>query len=266
MMYAARTQRSPRLPCTQTLRPLRVPTVWQPDERAEKLLKIIGSSFRDYTERPSSVLQLENRFSMLLGTLSELCAALDHSQRLGMKVFEDPHVFIGNCDWVSHSLLSMPSFLAENNEKSGEDGGEANSSSSPSLDATLSEICRLGALMYIDMAIYPTPPQAGVKNKLSQLLFPLLRSLVETESLEGHSLVADLVLWGTMMGAISARSTELQDSYIDFIADNRIGRLRSWEEIGPRLLSFLWLNSVFDELARQLWHQAEQIAEPAEDG
>ena len=274
MMYASRKQMPPRLPCSRTLRSLRVPTVWEPDERAEKLLKVLGSSFRDNSEQQPSTLPLDDEFRMLLAVLAEVTVALDHSQRLGLdKVFKDPRIFLGNCDWVTHGLLSMPSFLTKGDGKSsgglsGEDGEDisesphsrAAGSVSASLDSVLCEICRLGTLLYVDIVIYPTPPQAGVKNQLSRLLLPLLQSLEETSLLEEDALVVDLVLWAAMMGAISARCTELQDTYIDYIADNCTPKSRSWEDIELGLQSFCWFSSVCDESAKQIWCQAQDIA------
>ena len=269
MVYAARKQTAPRLPCFRTLRRLRVPTVWVPDERAEELLGILGSSFREEPGRESSsALPLDDKFRVILGVLAEVTAALDHSQRLGIGVFKDPQIFVGNCDWVSHSLLSVPSYLTSDEEESSkglkegviESVIEGNSPISASLDTVLCEVCRLGALLYIDMVIYPTPPQAGVKNQLSKRLFPLLQSLEEISLWEEEALVADLVLWAAIMGAIAARYTELQDTYTEYIAQNCMAGSRSWEDIEPRLQSFFWFNAVFDGSAQQIWREAQGMA------
>jgi hypothetical protein len=282
MLYGFRTQTRPKLPCYRSLKPLRVPAVWQPDERAEELLAIAASSFLDDDSGPPAV-RLDDNFRRLLGVLGELSAALDHCQRLGLSVFKDPHVVLENCDWVSHGLLSLYPYLPEHDfsesvietegyedvmmdaDTIGVDAGEADEADpiSHTPDSILSEICRLVALLFIDMVIYPTPPQAGVKNKLSKMLFPLLQSTVADTSLltEYPAPLADLVVWGALMGAISARCTELQDEYIAFVADNCLDRLSSWGDIEPRLQSFVWLNDVFDEPAQKIWQQAKKLAD-----
>jgi len=282
MLYGFRTQTRPRLPCYRSLKPLRVPAVWQPDERAEELLAIAASSFLDDETGPPAV-RLDDNFTRLLGVLGELSAALDHCQRLGLSVFKNPHIVLGNCDWVSHGLLSLYPYLPEHDfsesvvETEGqggvmmdadETGVETAAADDAELDshspnAILSEICRLAALLFIDMVIYPTPPQAGVKNKLSKMLLPLLQSTVADTSLltEYPAPLADFVVWGALMGAISARCTELQDEYIAFVADNCLDRLSSWGDIEPRLQSFVWLNGVFDEPAQKIWKQAKELAD-----
>ena len=282
MLYSFRTQTRPKLPCHRSLKPLRVPTVWQPDERAEELLAIAASSFLDDDSGPPAV-RLDDNFRRLLGVLGELSAALDHCQRLGLSVFKEPHIVLWNCDWVSHGLLSLYPYLPEHDFSEsvmetegcgdvtmdagmmGADEGEADEADpvSHSPNSILSEICRLAALLFIDMVIYPTPPQAGVKNKLSKMLLPLLHSTVADISLptEYPAPLADLMVWGALMGAISARCTELQDEYIAFVADNCLDRLSSWGDIEPRLQSFVWLNDVFDEPAQKIWQQAKELAD-----
>lgn len=245
MIYAVRTQQKPRFACTKTLRSINHPSIWNPDKRAEELLDTLGSGFKD----ENLTFALEQGLQTTLLTLAEMTAGLDHFQRCGAKPFTNLIPMLDNTDWAAHRLASMSSFVGEEHESENEFDED-----------DLNEACRLAAWLYIDIVVFPTPPQAGVKDTMSALLLPILEKMSRhgehMESLGG------LALWAALIGAISARETALEDSYVALIKRLLVslGGL-PWDEAKELIKTFLWLSSVCDEPAKGVWERALEASD-----
>ena len=106
-------------------------------------------------------------------------------------------------NWTQHRLLSLPK----------------SPSQVPRHERCLLELCRLGMLLFSNLVIYPLPPAAGVGSKLSLDL----RKTIDCITI--HDLwpvYPDLLLWSTMLGAISANDGEDQLWYTTKLASTAV--------------------------------------------
>ena len=252
-MYAARKQQAPRIPSLWTLRPSVHPSVWQPDEKAKQLLQVSGTRFRDGLQDPYL---LDDELAAALVALSDVSVALDHFHRRGGKVFKAAHVWLENSDWATHQLLSTPSFLKANGVSwSLEDLPEAGSVD-PNL--LLCEICRLVAMMHMDITIFPSGREAGVRVRLAREIYALLELLQQViPSWKDQHSVHDLVLWASLMCSIGMLPQDVEDSYINFIAETYSPELlKDWKSVESSLRAFLWLGPTCTELAQDICRAA----------
>ncbi|VUC27769.1 unnamed protein product [Clonostachys rosea] len=249
----------PRVPCQWKLRPLRHPKAWRPDDKAIEMLLIAGAYFGQPTKASlnSSGLELDGQICETISVLAGCSVVLDHIQRVGPEVVVDPHVWMGNCNWACHKLLSIGALVAATREICEEAEGEENRV----LDISVycSELCRLAALLYFDQIIFPTfNPQAEIKSRLTSRLLDLLEAVQEGIDSHGWAMVCDLVRWAALMGAISSMAigVAVTDRYITFIANHCMGDTMhwGWDAVRDRLVSFLWVPDL-DQRGQKIWQR-----------
>ncbi|KAH6962672.1 hypothetical protein BKA56DRAFT_636921 [Ilyonectria sp. MPI-CAGE-AT-0026] len=239
MLYNARLGSVPRFPCDRQLQTILQTELWQPDQKATHLLKILGKAFRPALGDESSGItsQLNQNMTDVLATMAEITVALDHFHRGGSGAPESLDVLANNCDWVSHKLLSTTSYLTP-------DVDELNAGQLPmETGPVLREICRLSSLIFLDMIILPTPPHAQIKYRHSLAMLPLVSALQGSEW-NADGCVSEFLIWATMLGAVASRFTELHGSYLDLVYEYQARRCSTWETIRPRINRHLWLDCI----------------------
>lgn len=225
------------------------------------MLLIAGCHFRQPTKdiSDSSLLSLDRRIRGTISVLAECSVVLDHIQRVGPDVVTDSHVWMGNCNWACHKLLSIGALAptATRSYREAEGKGERG------LDVSVyfSELCRLTAILYIDQIIFPTfNPQAEIKSRLTSRLLDILETVQEDipSDSDEWAMVCDLVRWAALMGAISSMAIggAVTDRYIAFIADHCIGSVIQWdwEAIRDQMVSFLWIDDL-DQRGQKIWQR-----------
>lgn len=249
-MYAIRSRQKPRFACKKTLKLIQHPSIWEPDQRATSLLDVLGSSFKDEEALPFN---LDDQLKIVILVVAEMTAGLDHFQRCGAKAFKNLLAMLNNTDWAAHRLASMSEFEEE-------EGQELH-------DNVWNEICRLTTLLYIDIASFPTPPQAGVKKTLCTLLLDKILMLAEYDYWMEVDLLKHLLQWAAMIGAIASRGVELEHLFTDFIADAFVSEDElTWNEVKERMVTFLWVDVVCDQPAKEIWEAALVHRGPQGDG
>ncbi|CAH0022470.1 unnamed protein product [Clonostachys rhizophaga] len=250
---------SPRVPCQWGLRTLRHPKAWRPDDKAIKMLLVAGSYFGQPKKDSltSSGLRLDGQMCETVSVLAGCSVVLDHIQRVGPEVVMDPHVWMGNCNWACHKLLSLGALLPVTREIYSEPEGEEKKALDVS--AYCSELCRLAALLYFDQIIFPTfNPQAEIKSRLTSRLLDLLEAVQEGIDSHEWAMVCDLVRWAALIGAISSMAVGLavMDRYVTFIANHCMGDAMywGWEAVRDRLVSFLWVQDL-DQRGQKIWQK-----------
>ncbi|CAI6091669.1 unnamed protein product [Clonostachys chloroleuca] len=250
---------SPRVPCQWGLRNLRHPKAWRPDDKAIEMLLVAGSYFGQPKKDSltSSGLRLDRQMCETVSVLAGCSVVLDHIQRVGPEVVMDPHVWMGNCNWACHKLLSLGALLPATREIYSEPEGEEKRALDVS--AYCSELCRLAALLYFDQIIFPTfNPQAEIKSRLTGRLLDLLGAVQEGIDSHEWAMVCDLARWAALIGAISSMAVGLtvMDRYVTFIANHCMGDAMywGWEAVRERLVSFLWVQNL-DQRGQKIWQR-----------
>ncbi|RSL81581.1 hypothetical protein CEP51_005716 [Fusarium floridanum] len=204
IVYSARVGCVPRFSCPRQLEPLLGGSSWQPDGQASKMLEISGRHLRS-SPGEAMPTYLDQSLVKIFQIMSEVTVALDHYCRGGEGAPDSLDVLLNNCDWAAHTTLSLVSYAPISTQ--GEDR-----ESNTNVSCTLQEICRLCALLHVDMVLLPTPPHTGIKLRHAKRIWRLLEVLDKQEPIESGQ-VLDFLTWATVLGAIAARFTELEDCY-----------------------------------------------------
>ncbi|KAH7124803.1 hypothetical protein EDB81DRAFT_811884 [Dactylonectria macrodidyma] len=246
LVHCARVEATPSFPCPRQLKSILQGGQWTPNIEANEMLTTLGEGLppSPYAWWPAC---LKRKMINILRVMIEITAALDHYCRGGPGAPTSLDVLANNCDWVSHTLLSIPSYLKPS-DKSKLDR-------QPGLDitTTLHEICRLCALLYLDMVILPNPSHTGIKLRNSTRLLRLIEEMQRREHIEDPHIL-EFLTWATVLGAIAARFTQLQVLYSNHI--ERISRNTSWGALYPRLKRYLWFRPVCDSPALRIWFES----------
>lgn len=138
---------------------------------------------------------------------------------------------------IQHSLMSLPSMTSNQAELG--------------LHDELYEVCRLAAIIYSILVVFPLSPSTAPFEALSIQLRKQL-SCVNISS--GSSESQQLLLWTLFMGGISATGFAERPWFVTALTRlTRCMSLISWEEVKDSLQSFLWLTSTNDNDGKTLW-------------
>ncbi|KAJ3455767.1 hypothetical protein MRS44_017249 [Fusarium solani] len=204
IVYSARAGCAPKFSCPRQLEPLLGGGLWEPDAQASEMLVTCGQRLRQSSDGAMPT-YLDQSLAEIFRVMSEVTVALDHYCRGGEGAPDSLDVLLNNCDWAAHTTLSLPPYTPL--PTAGEDK-DLNVDAS----CTLREICRLCALLHIDMVLHPTPLHTGIKLRHARSMLRLLETLEKQETTRG-SQASGLLTWATAMGAIATRFTELEIRY-----------------------------------------------------
>lgn len=189
---------------------------------------------------------LDQSLAKVFQVMSEVTVGLDHYCLGGEGAPDSLDVLLNNCDWAAHTALSLPSYIAMPTED--EDGGSVTE-----MSCTLREICRLCALLHVDMVLLPTPPHTGIKLRHAKSMLRLLKLLDKREPIEDGQ-VSDLLTWATILGAIATRFTEFEGHYRTRV--EKLAQKTAWDLVKPCFEQHLWFAPVYEGPACSLWHEA----------
>lgn len=189
---------------------------------------------------------LDQSLAKVFQVMSEVTVGLDHYCRGGEGAPDSLDVLLNNCDWAAHTTLSLSPYTTMPTEGEDEESGI-------DVSCTLREICRLCALLHVDMVLLPTPPHTGIKLRHAKNLLRQLEMLDKQEPI-GDDQVSEFLTWATVLGAIASRFTELEVRYRARI--ERLAQETAWDIVKPRLEQQLWFDPVYDGPACSLWREA----------
>ncbi|KIW93435.1 uncharacterized protein Z519_06040 [Cladophialophora bantiana CBS 173.52] len=191
---------------------------------------------------------LRNRtvFKQLLSILcamSTICKALTHLRQGGT----NPAFFtniIRTRNRVQHRLLSLP-----------------HQESSSDLDHGIYETCRLAAMIFSDMVIFPLPPATEIRPRLAGMLRKTLESLPVHLERASHT---EILLWAAMLGAIAAAKTEKHRTWYHLAVKQYAVLLGAgrWTEMQTVLKRHLWMEEFCDPPAKAVWEEAIGLDPP----
>jgi hypothetical protein len=123
------------------------------------------------------------------------------------------------------------------------------------------------------MVLFPLPSCTRLKSRLAQELKRLLEELEKSEATSEEatgsntSLLADMLVWVTVMGGIAASFTPNRRWFADRLRSRLTGSAQAearnhkwtWLDFERLVSSFLWWNPVVDATAANLWKEATEV-------
>ncbi|KIW62570.1 hypothetical protein PV04_10732 [Phialophora macrospora] len=187
------------------------------------------------------------RFAALLRVLRDMCAicraldGLEHAKP-GSTLLSD---VIRTRNTVQHRLLSLPhrEFILVP-------------------DHAIYEACRLAALIFSDMVIFPLPAAKNMGTRLGGMLRQTLERLpapaaapVPHQNTGWETDHAPVLLWIVMLGAIAGANTKSLRDWFCALLDRYAVLLgvTAWSEVHVMLQKHLWFDPVCDPPARKIW-------------
>ena len=120
------------------------------------------------------------------------------------------------------------------------------------VEPPLMEMCRIAAIIYSWIVIFPAPLQAMPLHAASARI----RELLDDAQADEHWLnIPHLMVWIVFMGAIASFGSLEEQGYIRFLK-RALQRLNidSWSVLRSCLETFLWYSSASDLDGLDLWH------------
>ena len=156
-------------------------------------------------------------------------------------------VIIDQRNFVQHSLMSL---------KSQQELFDGDST----VDEPLYECCRLAAIVFSLLVIFPLPPVYGPFEGLAEQLHLELALVSLYDQTAPRS---RLLLWTLTMGAIAAIGCPERPWFLSKIQGlSAKMNLGGWAQFKDVLQSFLWLPSTNDPDGRELWIEVQDAPLP----
>ena len=204
------------------------------DSIAMDLAERLGSGFRQLYS-----LCLIDEVWAVIKAMCEVTVAVDHYHRDGPSAPIMPDLVVAR-NTTQHRLLSLPEYPLQ----------------PPSQANYMYEVCRIAALIYSNIVIFPLPPAAGVHTNLVFRLKKLLTLVIPS----CPAAYLHIILWAITLGGISTGSSSDRVWFLCRFAQvsTKLG-LYTWSRIQECLSSLLWLEFVCEKEGRQLWLGAREL-------
>jgi hypothetical protein len=204
------------------------------DSIARDLAEQLGSGFRQLYP-----LCLIDEVWKVIEAMCEVTVAVDHYHRGGPLAPVMPDIVLArNC--TQHRLLSLAEYSLQ----------------PPSQANYMYEVCRIAALTYSNIVIFPMPPASGVHTilviRLKQLLTHAIPSCPDAH--------LHVILWAITLGGISTGSSSERAWFLHKFVEvsSKLG-LYQWSRIQECLSSLLWLDFVCEKEGVALWLEAREL-------
>jgi hypothetical protein len=118
------------------------------------------------------------------------------------------------------------------------------------------EACRLGAMIYSMLVIFPLPAANRPFRRLSGMV---KAALVKSCMPDSWHPSPDLLLWVLVLGGIAARNAEERVWFINALdRATDMAAVSSWEELKQVMTSVMWMESVCDPGGQTLWNEISE--------
>lgn len=207
-----------------------------PDHAASQMMEVMGSGFGELEHAAM-------RQALLL--MCEATVALDHCHRGGSSapaIWGVARMRVA----VQHRLCSFDPLVLDGLDFAG----------------LRFELCRLSALTYSDLVLFPIPDETSIKPTL---LYELGRTLdkfeTEREDSKGTRPGSDddLIAWSTLLaGAASTLNTTFRGQYIKRLRRliHKNEKLQNWDYYIRLVKRYLWWSYLLDPLAYEAFNEA----------
>lgn len=182
----------------------------------------------------------------ILEAFCQITVALDHYSR-GGPTAPDMVDLVDARNSAQHRLLSqMPPSNVDMTDGAG----------------AIIQACRLAAMVFSDMVIFPIPPVQGVKPRLAGMLKQALEVCAASCLSDSH---AYMLLWATTLGAISASFSPERTWYVEQLSQQTmLLDIDQWSSMEFSLSKFLWWSQVCNEPGEKLWAEIRPPLEQVE--
>lgn len=234
---ATKRLRNPQLPLHWPKESLVSTEKYTPDDTAVAMASILGSGFE--------LLHTHLAGEMLCETLEQMCEltiALDQHTRGGQGAPDMVELTTTrNC--VQHQLLLF----------------DFASMDASSEELTIAEVCRISALIFSDMVLFPLPATQKVKPMLAVRLKSLLaRCAIKCPSQAQLRTLA----WATMLGCIASTFAVEHDWFLRQLSIHLSTlSIMDWPKLRQLCSTFLWWPSVCDPPGRVVWSEVQSLKE-----
>ena len=202
------------------------------DPAAMELSRTLGSGF--------TYLDDTDPWRDLLATIEvmrDVTIAYDHYYRSESDAPKLAHILLAR-NAMQHDLLSFPHLSAY---KSSEEN-------------CIYEVCRISALVYSDMVLWPLPAMAGVREQLAD---SLMRALICCRMLSSWERHQSMILWATILGGIAVTESSKRTWFIRQLNNAVIKQtVSAWPIVKHLLSTFLWWSVVCERPAEEFWNEA----------
>jgi hypothetical protein len=173
----------------------------------------------------------------VLQNMSLICVALERPEACesNSSAFND---LIRTRNTVQHRLLSLPrrDFILI-------------------VDHAVFEACRLAAMIFSDLVIFPLPSATKVRSRLAGMLRRTLERIAIDYKRNVHGQV---LLWTVVVGAAAASDLEEHQSWYRSTLRQYCDTLevQEWQDLHSIMKRHLWFGQVCNIPAQRLWSQA----------
>ncbi|WEW61327.1 hypothetical protein PRK78_006817 [Emydomyces testavorans] len=154
----------------------------------------------------------------------------------------EPAVIADRRNWIQYNLVSLSS------------GCEFHEDFSQAYKTY--EACRLSALIYSMLVIFPLP----AANRPFQRLSSMMRTALMDSGLStSWGCASEMLLWSLVLGGLAAKDTPEREWFAGRLRDAiaTVG-LENWEALKGLLTEVMWMDSVCDMGGQALWMEALQ--------
>ena len=176
----------------------------------------------------------------------DVVVALDQYQRKGQNAPTLWSLLIAR-NAVQHHLLCLPTAELISNT----DG----------VDLFLYEICRLGFLIFSNMALFPLPAESGVAKRLVRTLRETLLKPPSLKDDDVWSRCSAILAWVVLLGAMGSTSTSERLWYVEYLGNIILTVYRlDWRILEDQIISrFIWWRYICGQLGENIWVEACSI-------
>ena len=214
------------------------------DSTAEQLARTLATGYLDLKGAESRNKYPCKNLLVVIHVMSDVTVAFDHYCRGEADFPKLMHIVISR-NSIQHGLLSLPHLPTNNSSE----------------DNCIYEVCRIAALIFSDMVLFPLPSGTGTREKL---VHSLMRPLGSCRLLSSWERYPSLLLWATILGGIAVKEPQKRTWFVRQLSNAVIKQTESaWPLVRNILSTFLWWHVVCDQRGAEFWNEACQLSPQA---
>ena len=123
------------------------------------------------------------------------------------------------------------------------------------------ELCRLGLLIFSNIALFPLPAESGVTERLTKMLSRTISTALETEGGAIWSKYSDILTWVIILAGITTISSTDYECLLNYLSTAAAFTSHvNWACVENELLSrSIWWPYMCNRAGRTMWDEASSI-------